>query len=92
MALLILCVASTYFQDNGKHYKQLYGTAIGSPASVFVAETCQQTIPLWLRYVDDTFTAVHNKDEIDAYYDHLNEQNIDIQFPKEIEENENFPY
>ena len=26
--------------------------------------TYTRTIPLWLRYVDDTFTAVH-KDEID---------------------------
>ena len=98
MALLILCVASTYFQYNGKHYKPLHGTAIGSSASVFVTEivmqhveerplaTCRQTTPLWLRYVDDTFTAVH-KDEIDAYYDHLNEQNAEIQFTKEIEEN-----
>ena len=46
---------------------------MGSPVSV-VAEivmqhveelalaTCRQAIPLWLRYVDDTFTAVH-KDE-----------------------------
>ena len=43
---------------------------MGSPVSVVVAEivmqnieesalsTCRQTIPLWLRYVDDTFTAV----------------------------------
>ena len=46
--------------------------------------TCRQTIPLWLRYVDDTFTAVH-KDEIDEFHHHLNEQNADIQFTKEIE-------
>jgi len=39
-----------------------------------------------LRHVDDTFTAVH-KHEIDDFYDHLNEQNADIQFTKEIEEN-----
>ena len=89
MDLLNLCLASTYFQYNGKHYKQLYGTAIGSPVSVVVTEivmqnieeraltTCRQTIPLWLRYVDDTFTAVH-KDEIDEFHDHLNEQNADI--------------
>ena len=47
---------------------------MGSPVSVVVAEiamqhaeeralaTYRQTIPLWLRYVDDTFTTVH-KDE-----------------------------
>jgi len=45
--------------------------------------TCRETIPLWLRYVDDTLTAVH-KDEIDPFHDHLNEQNADIQFTKEI--------
>ena len=74
-----------------------------SPISVVVAEivmqhleeraleTCRQTIPLWLRYVDDTFTAVH-KDEIDDVHDHLNEQNADIQFIKEIEENGKLPF
>ena len=88
MDLLNLCLTSTYFQYNGRHYKQLHGTAMGSPVSVVVAEivmqhveestlaTCRQTIPLWLRYVVDTFTAVH-KDEIDDFHDHLNEQNAD---------------
>ena len=58
MDLLNLCLTSTYFQYNGKHYKQLHGTAMGSPVSVVVAEivmqnigesalsTCRQTIPL----------------------------------------------
>ena len=99
MDLLNLCLTSTYFQYNGKHYKQLHGTAMGSPVSVVVAEivmqnieeralaTYKRTLPLWLRYVDDTFTAVH-KDEIDDFH----EQNADIQFTKEIEENGKIPF
>ena len=103
MDLLNLCLTLTYFQYNGKHYKQLHGTAIGLHVSVVVAEifiqhveecslvTWHQTIPLWLRYIDDTFTAVH-RDEIDAFHDHLNKQNADIQFTKEIEENGKLPF
>ena len=53
--------------------------------------TCKQTIPLWLSYVDDTFTAVH-KDEIDAFHNHLNEHNIDIQFTREIGEDGKLPF
>jgi len=34
MDLMNLCLTSTYFQDNGKHYKQLHGRAMGSPVSV----------------------------------------------------------
>ena len=90
MDLLNLCLTSTYFQYNGKHYKQLHGTAMGSPVSVVVAAivlqnideqalaTYKRTLPLWLRYVDDTFTAVR-KDEIDDFHGHLNRQNADIQ-------------
>ena len=103
MDLLNLCLTSTYFQYNGKHYKQLHGTAMGSPVSVVVAEivmqnieeqalaTYKRTLPLWLRYVEDTFTAVH-KDEIDDFHEHLNRQNVDIQFTKEIEENGKIPF
>ena len=103
MDLLNLCLTSTYFQYNGKHYKQLHGTAMGSPVSVVVAEIVMQnieeqalatftrTIPIWLRYVDDTFTAVH-KDRIDDFHEHLNRQNADIQFTKEIEENGKIPF
>ena len=76
---------------------------MGSPVSVVVAEIVMQNIeeralatykralPLWLRYVDDTFTAVH-KDEIDDFHEHLNGQNADIQFTKEIEENGKIPF
>ena len=103
MDLLNLCLRWTYVQNYGKLYKPLHGTAMGLPVSLVVAEivmqhieeralaTCRQTIPLWLRYVDDTFNAVH-KDEIDDLHDHLNEQNADIHFTKEIEENGKLPF
>ena len=76
---------------------------MGSPVSVVVAEimtqniegsahsTCRQTILLWLRYVDDAFTAERH-DEIDAFHHHLKEQNTDIQFTREVEENGKLPF
>ena len=91
MDLLNLCLTSTYYQYNGKHYKQLHGTAMGSPVSVVVAEIVMKNIEeqalatYTLRYVDDTFTAIH-KDGIDDFHEHLNRQNADIEFTKEIEE------
>ena len=53
--------------------------------------TYTRTVPLWLRYVDDTFIAVH-KDGIDDFHEHLHRQNADIQFTKEIEENGKIPF
>ena len=44
MDLLNLCLTSTYFQYNSKHYKQLRGTAMGSTVSVVVAEIVMQNI------------------------------------------------
>ena len=69
---------------------------MGSPVSVVVAEIVMQnieeqalaaytrTVSLWLRYVDDTFTAVR-KDGIDDFH-------ADIQFTKQIEENGKMPF
>ena len=49
--------------------------------------TYMRTIPLWLRYIDDTFPTVH-KEEIDDFHEHLNRQKMDIiiQFTKEVDE------
>ena len=101
--MIVVCRIRCLFQYNGKHYSQLHGTAMGSPVSVVVAEIIMQkiveqalvtytrTVPLWLRDVDDTFTAVH-KDGIDDFHEHLNRQNADIQFTKKIEENGKLPF
>ena len=99
MDLLNLCLTLTYFQYESKHYKQLHGTAMGSPVSVVVAETGMQNIEekalatytRTMLFADDTFTAVH-KEEIDDFHEHLNRQNADIQFTQEIEENGKIPF
>ena len=90
MDLLKLCLTCSFFQYNGKNYKQLHGTAMGLPVSGRNRHA-KETLPLWLRYVDDTFTAVH-KDEIDFLHEHLNKQNTYIQFTREIEENGKIPF
>ena len=101
MDLLNLCLTSTQYKD--KNYKQLHSTAMGTPVFAIVAEiiiqnieesalsTCRQTIPLYLHYVDDTCTAVGH-DEINAFHHHLNGQNTDIQFTREVEENGKQPF
>jgi len=53
--------------------------------------TYKRTLPLWLRYVDNTFTTVH-KHKIGDFHEHLNGQNADIQFTNEIEENGKIPF
>ena len=68
---------------------------MGSPVSVVVAEIVMQNIeeqalatyseilPLWLR---------KHENKIDEFQEHLNEQNTNIQFTKEIEENGKIPF
>ena len=50
----------------------------------------KRTIQLWLRYIDDTFTALHK--EIDDFHVHLNRQNAHIQFTKESEDSGKIPF
>ena len=104
MDLLKLCLESTFFQYNRRHYKQLHGTAMGSPVSVVVAEivmlqhtekralaTYHQTLHFWFHYVDDTITILQT-DDIDVFHGHLNWQNSDEQFTRELEDNGKIPF
>ena len=87
MNLLKLCLESTFFQYNGRHYKQLHGTAMGSPVSVVVAEIVMQhiekralaiydqTLHFWFRYVDDTITILQT-DDIDVFTDILTDRTV----------------
>ena len=103
MALLKLCLTSTYFRHISTRYKQLHRTGIGSPVSVVVAKIVVQTIeeralattkhvlPFWFHYVDGTITALH-ADDIDDLHTHINKQDSHIQFTKDVEENVTLPY
>jgi len=44
MDFLNFCLTSIRFQYNGKHCKQLHGTAMGSPVSLVVAEIMMQHV------------------------------------------------
>ena len=69
--LLRFCLNATYLANSGEFYKQTFGTAMGSPVSVTVAdlvmEDVEQWAPttfltpprFWKHYVDNTCTALH---------------------------------
>ena len=44
MSLLMLCLLSTTFYYNGTVYQQIFGTAMGSPVSVVVANIIMEHI------------------------------------------------
>src|SRR5436190_21262241 len=69
LSALRLVLLSTFFKFNGKIYKQLYDTLMGSPLSPILADLTfydleEKTksmilchIPLYFRYVDDIIMA-----------------------------------
>ena len=89
MDLLNLYLTSTYFQYNGKYttnscMEQPWGRLFlllsrggTRPCNLPSSDTALVTLHWW------HFYAVR-KDEIDAFHDHLNEQNANIQFNKDI--------
>ena len=96
LLLLKLCLNTTYFQVNGKFYKQKQGAAMGSPVSVAVAnmfmeeletkslQTFEPGVKVWKRYVDDTFVVL-KKEHVGALYRHLNDQFHGVEFTVEEE-------
>ena len=86
------------------HYQQTFGTAMGSPVSVTVANLVMEEIEevalssypgtpprFWKRYVDDTCTAVPIE-SLASLHEHLNSINEHIQFTVEKEENGCLPF
>lgn len=96
IVLLKLCLDATYVCFRGKYYQQTFGTAMGSPVSVVVANLVMEEVEqkalatftfaprFWKRYVDDTCTAL-SKQVIPSFHQHINSVNDHIQFTLEEE-------
>ena len=94
--LLNFVLRSTYFQYNGSIYEQREGAAMGSPVSAVIAnlymesfeEQAIATSPykprVWKRYVDDTFTVL-DRESVESFLQHLNNQQPSIRFTMETE-------
>ena len=84
-------------------FQQTFGTAMGSPVSVTIANlvmedveeralaTVETTPRFWKCYVDDTCTALPSHC-INEFLDHLNSVEPSIQFTVEVESNGRLPF
>ena len=100
MSLLSLCLNATYFSFRDVLYKQVFGTAMGSPVSVAVANLVMEDIEsralssfpsppvFWKRYVDDVCCAV-GSDKVVPLLEHVNGIHPSIQFTHEVEDTNN---
>ena len=75
LTLLEFCLSTTgtYFVSHGTFYKQQFGAPMGSPISPGIADLSMEVFEeemlaacpdhlapdIWLHYVDDTFTSLH---------------------------------
>ena len=80
MDLFHLCLTSSYFQYNGKHYRRDSSVAVGEVAMHNIEEqalaTYKTRLPFLSRYVDITLMAVC-KGQTEKVHKHLNKQNAD---------------
>ena len=103
--LLLTCLNETSFQWRDGYNKQLQGAAMGSPLSPIVANIFMEEFEtsalqqathqpkLWLRYVDDTFIIwQHSKQQLDNFFQHLNNQHSNIKFTMETEDQGSLPF
>ena len=100
--LLDFCLNTTYFIYDGAYYQQTHGAAMGSLISPLVANCYMEQFgevaistphppSLSLRYVDDTFTVLHEYD-VEEFTDHINSIDPHIKFRVEPEKDSKLPF
>ncbi|XP_055846975.1 uncharacterized protein LOC129912629 [Episyrphus balteatus] len=93
-----MCMNTNYFQFRGRFFKINFGTSMGNPLSLLIAETFMADFEMqlkrkghlpqtWFRYVDDIFTIV-KKNKVNDLLSILNSQHNSIKFTYELEENQ----
>ena len=94
---LRICLEATYLHFRGKYFKQIFGTAMGSPVFVVVADLVMEDVEeraikcfgqpprICKRYVDDTFVVL-DKSNLDPFFAHINGIESSIKFTMEKEE------
>ena len=97
--LLRTATQESHFYFKGNYFNQIDGVAMGSPlaptlANIFISEIENKImnelrnkgVLSWMRYVDDTFVIVENKDKIEDILTFLNSQHKNIKFTVEFED------
>ena len=101
--LLSFCLNTTQFVFESTYYKQVFGTAMGSPVSAVIANLVMEDIEhralttapvspsFWKRFVDDVISAV-SENEIVVLLQHLNSIEPSIQFTVKRETDGKLPF
>ena len=103
--LLDFCLNTTYFIYDGAYFQQTHGAAMESSISPLVANCYMEqfekvaisTAPhppppsLWLRYMDDTFTVLHEY-YVEEFTEHINSIDPHIKFTIEPEKDSKLPF
>ena len=102
LEMLKVCLSTTGFQFDNKHYELSDGLPMGSPASpaianIFMSQLEEDALKsfdgapnVWHRYVDDVFSIV-KKSLVEKLLVHLNSQHESIIFTLEKEEDGKLP-
>ena len=101
--LLRFCLDGTYIAYRGEYFQQTFGTAMGFPVLVTVANLVMEDVEeraitsspvktlFWKCFVDDTCTAFPCT-QLEQFHTHLNSIEPSIDFTYELEDEGNLPF